>query len=397
MTKIKHVAWRQGRPRFEPSKTLREKGHKGKDLRHEDGRWFTEGEALDWSNTFSRRLKREKAAAAKAKPAAPKVEQPRAVYPLSRMFEEWLVSPRILGKAEATRRDYRQKARVIETHDPDLWASEVAALDQQICYGLYEQLWERRGLATARGTLRVLSIAIKWAMKTGRVRGLPFNPARDLGMEQLKPRARFLTRLEVDALVTTAESDDFKRVDMADMFICALWTGQRQGDRLNLRLDAFRNGRFDLQQGKTKAIVNPPVAPEYRKRMAAAKRRRLLAGKSSDYAHLNEHTWEQWNAFTYRNLFAEIRTKAAAKVASVATIKEKDFRATAVTWMALAGATLPEICSVTGHSLQGAHQILKHYLALHPEMATTAIDKMVAWYEGNGETAINHARETTPA
>lgn len=71
---------------------------------------------------------------------------------------------------------------------------------------------------------------------------------------------------------------------------------------------------------------------------------------------------------------------------SVATIKEKDFRATAVTWMALAGATLPEICS--GHSLQGAHQILKHYLALHPEMATTAIDKMVAWYEGNGETAI---------
>ncbi|OCP17012.1 hypothetical protein BC360_12295 [Ensifer sp. LC163] len=51
-------------------------------------------------------------------------------------------------------------------------------------------------------------------------------------------------------------------------------------------------------------------------------------------------------------------------------------------------ATPPEICSVTGHSLQGAHQILRHYLALHPEMATTAIDKMVTWYDGHGETAI---------
>ncbi len=386
MTKIKHVSWRDGRPRFQPSRSLREAGQVGRDLKHPDGTWFTMGEALDWSNAFVKRLTKEKAD--KVVPVKPAPAPARSVYPLSKLFEDWLVSPRIKAKKAATQKDYKQKSRVIETHDPDLWASEVPALDQPICYALYEELWEERGLATARGAMRVLSIAIKWGMKTGKVRGLAYNPARDLGMEQLKPRARFLQRIELDTLIATAESDQFKRIDMADMFICGVWTGQRQSDRLGLKLSAFRGGRFDLQQNKTDAIVNPPVAPEYQKRLTAAKRRRMKAGKTSDFAHLNEATWERWNHYTYRNLFAEIRTKAAEKVPSVATIKEKDFRATAVTWMALAGATLPEICAVTGHSLQGAHQILKHYLALHPEMATTAIDKMVAWYDRNGETAI---------
>jgi hypothetical protein len=77
-------------------------------------------------------------------------------------------------------------------------------------------------------------------------------------------------------------------------------------------------------------------------------------------------------------------------VATVATVQEKDFRSTGVTWMAMSGLTLPEICAVSGHSLQGATLILRHYLALHPEMATTAIGKLVEWYEagGNAELAV---------
>ena len=45
----------------------------------------------------------------------------------------------------------------------------------------------------------------------------------------------------------------------------------------------------------------------------------------------------------------------------------------------LGGNSLPQICAVSGHSLQGAHTILKHDLALHPEMATTAIGNLVTW------------------
>ncbi len=53
-----------------------------------------------------------------------------------------------------------------------------------------------------------------------------------------------------------------------------------------------------------------------------------------------------------------------------------------MTWLGFAGATIPQICAVTGHSAQGATTILKHYLAQHPDMADAAIGKLVAWYEG---------------
>lgn len=69
---------------------------------------------------------------------------------------------------------------------------------------------------------------------------------------------------------------------------------------------------------------------------------------------------------------------------------EGDLRDTSVTWQALAGATVPEICAITGHQLDSATRILKHYLARHPEMGDAAIAKMIEWYEGDGDTEIGH-------
>jgi hypothetical protein len=48
---------------------------------------------------------------------------------------------------------------------------------------------------------------------------------------------------------------------------------------------------------------------------------------------------------------------------------------------ARAGCTLPETCQITGHSMASAHQIMKHYLASHAEIADNAIAKQVAWYD----------------
>lgn len=47
-----HVSWRGGRPRFQPDQKLRAAGHRGFDLMHADGRWYTLGEAIDWSRAF---------------------------------------------------------------------------------------------------------------------------------------------------------------------------------------------------------------------------------------------------------------------------------------------------------------------------------------------------------
>lgn len=390
--KIKHIAWRDGRPRFEPGPALRQLGYKGQDLRHSNGEWFSAGEALDWSQNFSKERdleaarQRMEARTERTEPTIIAPLKPKGTYPISRLIEDWLASPRVQTKRPATIRDYRQKSHTIENHDPDLWAAEVASLDQTICYGLYEDLWENRGVATARGVLVALGMAIKWGMRSGKVRGLKYNPARDLDMQSPKPRARFLTRQEFEALINAAEAAG--RIDLADMLYCGVWTGQRQTDRLALQSSALRNGRFALKQSKTGMVVNPPIASAYQERLNAAARRREAKEIESPFVHLNENTWEPWNQWTYRNEFSAVRAAAAKKLPSVATVMEKDMRATAITWMALAGNTLPQICAVSGHSLQGAHQILKHYLALHPDMADTAIGNLVSWFDNGASTEM---------
>ncbi len=45
---------------------------------------------------------------------------------------------------------------------------------------------------------------------------------------------------------------------------------------------------------------------------------------------------------------------------------------------------IPEICAITGHSLQSATTVLKHYLELGEPLAREAIRKMVEWMEREG-------------
>ncbi len=159
--RIPHVWWRDGRPRFAPGEPIRALGFKSQDLRHEDGRWYTAGEALDWSRRISEeieaaRAKARKRATARIPPSAA-VRAPVSLYTVHKLMEDWFRSPRFpqpvpRGEAEgepskglrllapATVRFYRQMARVLEQHDAELYDSAVAAIDRPIVYGLYEDL-----------------------------------------------------------------------------------------------------------------------------------------------------------------------------------------------------------------------------------------------------------------
>ena len=68
-----YCVWRNGRPRFSPSPQLRAEGHADRDLKHDDGSWFSFGETCD----FARAFMRERAATPKAKRGRPKAGEPR--------------------------------------------------------------------------------------------------------------------------------------------------------------------------------------------------------------------------------------------------------------------------------------------------------------------------------
>jgi len=58
-----------------------------------------------------------------------------------------------------------------------------------------------------------------------------------------------------------------------------------------------------------------------------------------------------------------------------------DLRGTAVTRLALSNCTVPEIASITGHSMETVQNILDaHYLGGRVEFAESAIKKLNAMY-----------------
>jgi integrase len=390
VVRLEHCAWRNGRPRFQPGPGVRALGFKGQDLRHgEAGPWFT----LDEAKAFADARKAEIAAARAGAQPARVAAAPGGLYTIERMLHDWRASPRMCGVAvtegkrrrrplaEKTRREYGKLAEGLLRYDPVFTGSAAFAVMQRHCHALYERLWSDRGLAMANATLAMLSAAFSWAMLAGKVR-VAVNPCHELRREQLPPRLRAATPAEIDALVAAA--DAIAAPEIGDAIMLGVWTAQRQNDRLAL-VDGGQDeqGRRVFRQSKTGALVAIPEAPLLSQRLAAARERRRTLPFSVKFPHVvvDERTGRPYDEHGYRKRFAAVRAAAAKSLPSLADFRDQDLRDTAVTWLARAGCTIPEISAITGHSAATAAAILKHYLAAHPEMADSAIRKVLNWHD----------------
>lgn len=407
--RIPHVAWRNGRPRFVPAASLRRQGHRSHDLKNPDGSWMTEGQALDWSHAFAARLRGERR---QARNVAEELRAGREAagftsYTVADMMKDWLGSVKVLRRAPRTIRDYREKTEVIENYhlwlqraetdtlrpkermpDPQdralarIWTMEAAALSRAIAIEIYEKLYLKRGNTTANQVTTVMGSAFAYAQDRAKVDPDRRNPFHKLGKERPKPKPRFATREEIETLIATADADN--RHDVGDLIALGVWLGQRQADRLTLRLDQIKEGRFVVEQSKTEALVAVRISPQLEARLRASAARRRRNQVVSPYVVVDELNWTPFKADWYRKVFAAVRAAAAARMPSIARLRDKDLRATAVIWLAMAGCTNTEIASITGHSLKTVDTILKHYWKANIAQSDAAMAKMIEWYQKQG-------------
>jgi hypothetical protein len=398
--KITHVAWRDGRPRYNPGPKHRKLGLKGEDLRHPDGRWFTAEEAMRWSSqVLQPRIEEIRRAKAEGK-RKPRAKAP-GVYTVEDMFEYLWRSPKFTGGrggaagrrvlAERTVHDYRLKARSLMDYDPVLAGSDIRALTKPILIGLFERLWQDKGHHMAHGIMAVLRLALTHAERHGRI---PANPARGLGLETPAERLRVGSLEEMQRLIRTADAIGETMIGHAIML--GLMTGQRQGDRLSLQDAGHDEGVRRFRQAKTGAIVEIPETPQLTQRLAQARKERETWGVKVAEIIVDQRSRRRFTTFSYGKRFARVRAAAIAGVRgedgkwiveptpSLDGFRDQDLRDTAVTWLARAGCSIPEIRSITGHDEQSIYKILKHYLAVDAEMARHAVGKLVGYLEDKG-------------
>lgn len=403
------IKWREGRPRFCAGPRERDLGFRDQDLRHESGRWFTYEEAEAWATARHAEILAARTAGKRPRPIAPKrttVEELLRDWMASRQFADLMPSSRSSyrkaadaliyepeTRAQAAERRAKERASALlkvkppERSKEALARTPVAAIGAPELNDFFEYLRERRGHHMARAAIAAYSAAFTWGKISSEWR-LKGNPRAELNLPQPKARVVIFTDAEIRALVDTA--DGMGRASLGDAILLGLFTGQRQGDRLALEDLGLIEGRRQFRQSKTGAIVAIPETPRLAERLAQAKARvaaiKLQSGlrEATRTIIVDETTGRSYVGDTYRHVYSEVRAKAAELVPELAGKRDQDLRDTAVTWLARAGCTLPEIASITGHSLASIHNILKHYLAITPELADSAISKLIAWMGREG-------------
>jgi integrase len=144
----------------------------------------------------------------------------------------------------------------------------------------------------------------------------------------------------------------------------ALWTGQRQGDLLRLPWSSYNGTHIRLRQSKTGRKVVIRVGAPLKAMLDEAPKVSPIMLVNSD--------GKPWTSDGFRASW-----RKACATAGVRGVTFHDLRGTAVTRLALVGATEPEIATVTGLSLKSVREVLDaHYLDRDPALGESAITKL---------------------
>jgi integrase len=283
------------------------------------------------------------------------------------IVDSYLDSQDFATKRDRTRADYRKIAQKIVADFGDM---PIKALGDKRVRG--EFLEWRDGLAKrsprqADYAYAVLALILSWAKDRGTI---DVNPCERGGKVYGATRADKVWRVEDEAAFLSKASHALSLA-----FHIAVWTGQRQGDLLTLTWIAYDGANIKLRQSKTGRYVLIPVGAPLKAMLDAESRRAVTI--------LTTQAGMTWTA----DGFGASWRKASRRV-GINGITFHDLRGTAVLRLALAGCTVPEIATITGHSIRDVHSILdSNYFHRVVALAESAIRKLESF--GNRSQTID--------
>jgi integrase len=282
---------------------------------------------------------------------------------------------------ERTKKDYQRFLGVIEQRFGTL---PVAALAEPQARGLFKT-W-RDQIASAPPQDARQRAELKKAGKTAPIAGdrqadyawgvlaRVLSVAKDRGTIPTNPCERGGKLYEVDRAEVIWQPADIKAFgevapdELRLALVLALWTGQRQGDLIKLTWSQYDGTHIRLRQGKRKARVLLPVGSVLKTELDSRRPEKPTG------AILRNTYGDAWTSDGFRSSWGTVHTRAGLDTTD---LRFNDLRGTAVTRLALAGCSVPQIAGFTGHSLKDVERILNaHYLGGKFELAEQAMLKL---------------------
>jgi integrase len=203
---------------------------------------------------------------------------------------------------------------------------------------------------------------LKSLFQIGRYYGIvASDEAAGLRLKANRPRDRVWSSEEISRWLDAADGQE-----MITAFLLLQFTAQRPGDALKMSWPQYSGSAIRLRQEKTGTLLDVPVHPVLRDHLNGLDRSGLSLtivasrGRPMSYRRFNE------------------RFRAIAERAGV-DAQARDLRRTAMLRMAEAGATTPQIASVSGHSIESTQRILETYLPRNRDLAEIAITRLAEY------------------
>jgi integrase len=290
------------------------------------------------------------------------------------LVDAYLDSQDFATKRDRTREDYRKIARRIVTEFGDMPLSLLADKRVRGEFLQWRDNLAKRSRRQADYAWTVLALILSWAKGRGTI---DINPCERGGKVYSATRADKVWREDDEAAFRSEASHALSLA-----FLLAVWTGQRQGDLLALTWTAYDGASIRLRQSKTGRYVVIPVGAPLKAALDAEPRRAVTI--------MTTQAGLTWTPDGFRASWGK-----AARKAGINGLTFHDLRGTAVLRLALAGCTVPEIATITGHSIRDVQSILdSNYFHRDVALAESGIRKLEQWAE-SGNKSPNQAPNRT--
>jgi integrase len=272
--------------------------------------------------------------------------------------------------AARTKADYKKiiDRKII----PEFGDFPLAALIDKRARGIFKGWRDRLALKSPRQA-DYAWVVLARVLSVGRDRGwIDFNPCEKGG--------RLYHGTRADKIWTAAQVEAFLQAPphLLAPLMLALWTGQREGDLLNLLRFAYDGSHIRLVQSKSIRLGNLKKARRVCIPVGAPLKAMLdaMPRRSDEHILLNLYG-QPWTEDGFRSSWRKECNRLG-----IVGVTFNDLRGTAVTRLAIAGCTEAQIATITGHSLGQVRSIMDaHYLHRHPELGQQAIRKLEAGTE----------------
>jgi integrase len=260
------------------------------------------------------------------------------------------------------------------------WAGDEVAtsINRKMVQTLHDTVSQTRP-ASAKAMICALRLLFSWAEKHA-LAPPHSNPVIKIDSDYKAKKGVIWTPEQVAHFAATADGMGYFSIGTA--VLINEWMGQRLGDVLAIRIGDYRNGLIYIKQSKTRAEVMIPVddIPSVKKRIAEQISRNEAEGFRDgplilrNIERISEGGGHYSKSF-FSRYFSLARAECARAMPEMKDLIFKDLRHTAVTRMAEAGAEIPQIAAVTGHSFQTCQVLVDRYNIRTAKMARSAISR----------------------